>query len=79
MCSLPGLWQKINGVCLFCQWWQESDQRRLSAMTVIAIGILSLLLLTAAVWSAISHDPPREAPHSHASDRDFLPPGALLH
>jgi hypothetical protein len=41
------LWQKIDGRCQACHWWQESDERMITAMTEILI--IALLILAVAV------------------------------
>jgi hypothetical protein len=40
------LWQEIEGKGHFCHWWQDSNQRRITAMTDIlttAIAVVALL------------------------------------
>ena len=48
-------------------------------MTILALALLSLLLLVAVLWTAITHDPPRDVPRSHRPDERFGPPAGLLH
>jgi len=39
------MWQKSEGVSHFCHWWQQSDGRRITAMTEILTTALTLLAL----------------------------------
>lgn len=48
-------------------------------MTLIIIATLSLLLLSASLWSVVRHDPPREAPRSHPVDAASTPPVRWCH
>ena len=77
---MPPMWQKINEPCLFCQWWQDHDRRRITAMTEI---LILLLIVTVAALSAetlrrVLHDGrgPQRPPVSHVEDARFLPPSA---
>jgi hypothetical protein len=40
---MPRLWQEIDAQRLSCHWWQERDDRTMSAMIVLAFVTLSLL------------------------------------
>ena len=71
-------WQKINDRCHSCHWWQESNERRLSAMNELILILLATVATAALVWGVIAlfdfiaRDGygVRPAPRSHQQDVD---------
>lgn len=63
------MWQKINHLWLFCHWWQDSNRRRITAMTILLIALTALLVTATTVVLArtILSDGygTRPAPRSH--------------
>ena len=76
------LWQKINACWLFCHWWQDLRDGRLSAMTTATIILLiiafaSLAALAETVREAFHDGPAAQGPpRSHEDDRQFAPPSS---
>ena len=75
-------WQKINAHCLFCHWWQDLHDGRISAMTtetiILLIAALASLAALAETVREAFHDGPaaQGPPRSHHDDRQFAPPSS---
>ena len=72
------MWQKINVARLFCHWWRDRDERRLTAMTYLMILMAVALLLSFESLRLMVRDGrgPQRPPISHVEDPQFRSPAA---
>ncbi|HET9421062.1 MAG TPA: hypothetical protein VFO49_07990 [Nocardioides sp.] len=78
--SLQRFWQKINGECHFCHWWQKLKQRMITAMTFLLILLVALAVagVVATFRDLFDDGGPRRAPMSHFEDPTFRAPAARI-
>jgi hypothetical protein len=78
--SLHRFWQKINGGCHFCHWWQKVFGCRITAMTFLLILLVALAAVAvgATVRDLFADRGPRQAPTSHFEDPMFRAPAARI-
>lgn len=76
---MPDGWQKVNDSCLSCHSWQESDGRRLNAMTFLLTLLVLSVLASVATVVAVRGGGRGCPPRSHPRDDRFRPPASLVH
>lgn len=77
--SLQRFWQKINGYCHFCHWWQNHKERSITAMTFLMIFVALAIIASVATLRDVFGDGGRpKAPTSHFEDPTFRAPAARI-
>jgi hypothetical protein len=54
------VWQKVDEGRLYCHWWQETEESKVTAMTIF-LAASALLFLLVGIWMFLEHSLRRTA------------------